>query len=186
MATPSSILGGDYTVDGLVFLGMTNSPTIGGTNTLTLGAGGIDMVAADQNVTLNAPMNLAANQTWTVGRNNPGNVLTVNGSLAGAATLTKAGYGTLILNGTNSFSGVLNVDTGSSITNDGALTITRSAAIANVASPISIRNTGTGVSTLQLSNSVTILAERQPGRAQHQRRRHRSPFRQRQHAGRQQ
>ncbi|MGD0258558.1 MAG: family 16 glycosylhydrolase [Verrucomicrobiota bacterium] len=151
-----SVLGRDYTVDGLIFLGMTNSASINGTNTLTLGAGGIDMVAADNNVTLNAPMNLAANQRWTVGRNNPGNVLAVNASLAGAATLTKAGYGTLILNGTNSFSGVLNVDTGSSITNDGILTITRSAAIANVASPISIRNTGTGVSTLQLSNSVTI------------------------------
>ena len=155
MAAPSSILGSNYTVDGLVFLGMTNSPTIGGTNTLTLGAGGIDMVAADQNVTLNAPISVGTNQTWTVGRNNPGNVLTVNSDLAGSATLTKAGYGTLTLNGTNSFSGVLNVDTGG-VTNDGILTITRSAAVANVASPIAIRNTGTGVSTLQLSGSVNV------------------------------
>jgi autotransporter-associated beta strand protein len=157
MATPSSILGSNYTVDGLIFLGMTNSPTIGGTNTLTLGAGGIDMVATDQNVALNAPISLGANQTWTVGRNNPGNVLALNGSLAGTTTLTKAGYGTLILNGTNSFTGVLNVDTGSSSTNDGVLLITRSEAVANAASPISIRNTGTGLSTLQLSNSVTVL-----------------------------
>jgi autotransporter-associated beta strand protein len=156
MATPSSILGSNYTVDGLIFLGMTNSPTIGGSNTLTLGAGGIDMVAADQNVGLNAPISLGVNQTWTVGRNNPGNVLALNASLGGAATLTKAGWGTLVLNGTNSFSGVLNVDTGSSSTNDGALMITRSEAIANVAAPISIRNTGTGLSTLQLSNSVTV------------------------------
>ena len=152
----SSTLGQDYNVDGLVFLGMTSSASINGTNALTLGAGGIDMVAADHNVTLNAPVNLAANQRWTVGRNNPGNVLAVNASLAGAATLTKAGYGTLVLNGTNNFAGVLNVDTGSSVTNDGVLTITRSAAIASVASPILIRNTGTGRSTLQLSNSVTI------------------------------
>lgn len=36
------------------------------------------------------------------------------------------------------------------------MTISGSAAIANVASPIYIRNTGTGVSTLQLSNNVTI------------------------------
>jgi len=157
MATPNSILGSNYTVDGLIFLGMTNSPAIGGTNILTVGAGGIDMVAADHNVTLNAPISLGANQTWTVGRNNPGNVLVLNASLAGTAALTKAGYGTLILNGTNSFSAVLNVDTGSSLTNDGALVVTRSAAIANVASPISIRNTGMAVSTLQLSNSVTVL-----------------------------
>jgi autotransporter-associated beta strand protein len=152
----SNVLGRDYSVDGLIFLGMTNAASLNGTNTLTLGAGGIDMVAADHNVTLNAPVNLAANQKWTVGRNTPGNLLTLNASLASAAALTKAGYGTLILNGTNSFSGVLNVDTGSSITNDGVLIITCSAAIASVASPISIRNTGTGISTLQLSNSVTL------------------------------
>ena len=154
-SSPSNVLGHDYTVDGLIFLNMTNNASINGTNTLTLGAGGIDMVAADHNATLNAPVSLAANQWWTVGRNNPGNVLTLNASLAGAATLTKAGYGNLILNGSNSFSGVLNLDTGSS-TNDGTLTITRSAALSNVASPIFIRNTGAGVSTLQLSNSVAI------------------------------
>jgi autotransporter-associated beta strand protein len=112
MATPSSILGSNYTVDGLIFLGMTNSPTIGGAYTLTLGAGGIDMVAANQNVTLNAPINLAADQTWTIGRNNPGNLLTVNGNLAGTATLTKAGYGQVNLTGANTYSGKTTVTTG--------------------------------------------------------------------------
>jgi len=155
-ASLSNVLGSNYSVDGLVFLGMTNSASINGANTLTLGAGGIDMVAADHNVTLNAPVSLGANQRWTVGRNNPGNVLCLNGSLGGAATLTKAGYGTLVLNGTNSFSGVLNVDTGSSATNDGFLLIPRSAAVASVASPIYIRDTGSAVSTLQLSNSVSL------------------------------
>ncbi|HWF18957.1 MAG TPA: family 16 glycosylhydrolase [Verrucomicrobiae bacterium] len=152
---PNPVVGSNYSVDGLVFLNMTNSPSIGGTNTLTLGAGGIDMVAANHNATLNAPINIGANQRWTVGRNNPGNLLTVNSDLSGTATLTKAGYGTLVLKGTNSFSGTLNVDTGSSVTNDGALLIGNNAAISSVAS-ISVRNGGTGVSTLQLSN-VTVL-----------------------------
>lgn len=154
-----SLLGDNLAVDGLIVLEMPNSFSIGGTNILTIGAGGIDLVAANQNVTINAPLNIGANQTWTLGRNNPGNLLTVNAGISGASTLTKAGYGTLVLNGTNLFSGVLNVDTGSSGTNDGALCIANSAAIANVASPILIRNTGTGVSTLQLggsSGSVTI------------------------------
>jgi hypothetical protein len=39
------------------------------------------------------------------------------------------------------FSGTLNADSGGS-TNDGVLLVSRSAAIANVASPIMIRNTG--------------------------------------------
>ena len=155
----NTVLGGDVSVDGLIVLEMANGLSIGGTNTLTLGASGIDMVAASRNVTINAPLNLGLNQTWTLGRNNPGNVLTVNAGIAGTTALTKAGYGTLVLNGTNGFSGVLNVDTGSSGTNDGALCIANSAAVANVASPILIRNTGTSVSTLQLSGSsasVTI------------------------------
>ncbi len=147
-------LGGDLTVDGLIFLEMPNALTIGGGNVLTLGPGGIDMVAANQNLTINAPLNLGANQTWFLGRNNPGKLMMVNGNIAGAATLTKAGYGTLALNGFNSFSGTLNLDTGSSITNDGAVRIVNSAAVANVSSPIFIRNTGTGVSTLQLSNAA--------------------------------
>ncbi|HVM49638.1 MAG TPA: family 16 glycosylhydrolase [Candidatus Acidoferrum sp.] len=151
----SNVLGSNYAVDGLVFLGTTGTASINGTNTLTLGAGGVDMVAADHNVTLSAPISLSAGQKWIMGRNSPGNVLNLNGPLSGTVTLTKAGYGTLALNGTNSFSGALNVDTGGS-TNDGKLLIARSQAVAYVASPIAIRNSGTGVSTLQLSNSVTI------------------------------
>ncbi len=152
----SSVLGGNYAVDGLIFLETTSSSSIAGANTLTLGRGGIDMVSASENVTLYAPINLASNQTWTVGIQNPGNLLTVNSSLSGSATLTKAGYGTLILNGSNSFSGFLNVDTGGSATNDGILIVNGSAAIANVASPISIRDTGTSYSALQFSNGVTF------------------------------
>lgn len=150
-------LGANYSVDGLVFLATTNSaPVIGGANTLTLGAGGIDMVAGTQNVTLNAPIAIASSQTWRMGINNPGNRLTVNSSLSGSGALTKAGWGTLVLTGSNSFSGQLNVDTGASATNDGILVIGNAASVANVASPIQIRNTGMAVSTLQLSNGVSI------------------------------
>ncbi|HEX3628381.1 MAG TPA: LamG-like jellyroll fold domain-containing protein [Verrucomicrobiae bacterium] len=141
-------------LDGLIFLETASDPLIEGTNTIALGYGGIDMVSASRNVTLNAPILLASNQTWTVGIQNPGNLLTVNSSLSGSATLTKAGYGTLILDGTNSFSGVLNIDTGRATTNDGAICIADSASVANVASPISIRDTGMSASTLQLSKAI--------------------------------
>ncbi|HEV2328077.1 MAG TPA: family 16 glycosylhydrolase, partial [Verrucomicrobiae bacterium] len=145
-------------IDGLIFLETTTPSLIQGTNTITLGLGGIDMVSASENVTIDAPILLASNQTWTVGIQNPGNLLTVNSSLSGSATLTKAGYGTLILDGTNSFSGILNVDTGRGSTNDGAVCIANSAAVANVASPIAIRNTGMSVSSLQLSNATANIS----------------------------
>jgi autotransporter-associated beta strand protein len=143
-------LGQDYSVDGLIFQSANGAFTINAGNTLTLGAGGIKMIAANYNVTLNNAVNVVSNQTWTIWPS-----LTDNGNLSGSATLTKAGYGTLVLNGANSFSGTLNVDTGSSSNNDGIVEITSSTAIANVASPIYIRNTGSGVSTLQLS-AVTL------------------------------
>ena len=149
----NGMVAGGGPIDGLIFLDTTSSPLIEGTNIITLGYGGIDMVSASENVALDAPILLASNQTWSVGIENPGNLLTVNSSLSGSATLTKAGYGTLLMNGTNSFSGILNVDTGSSVTNDGAVCIGNSAAAANMAS-IAIRDTGTAVSTLQISNAT--------------------------------
>ncbi len=151
----SSMVAGSGPIDGLIFLETTNSPVIGGTNTISLGYGGIDMVSASENVTLNGPILVASNQTWNVGIQNPGNLLTVNSSLSGSATLTKAGYGTLLLDGTNSFSGTLDVDTGGSFTNDGAVCIANSTAVASVASPIAIRDTGMSASTLQLSNAIS-------------------------------
>lgn len=153
----SPVLGGDLAVDGLVFIWMNNGIAVGGTNTLTLGAGGVDMVAANHTVNLNCPVNLGANQTWSVGPNSPGNTLDANGNISGSATLSKGGYGTLILNGTNSFSGTLNVDTGSTSANDGALRITRNANVANALSPISIRNNNSGSSTLQLDGTLGNL-----------------------------
>lgn len=153
----NSTLAGDFSVHGLILLNTSNTTSINGTNLLTIGAGGIDGAAADHNVTLNAPVKLGANQRWIVGRNNPGDLLAVNSGITGSASLTKAGWGTLVLNGTNSFSGTLNVDTGSNGTNDGTVLIERSAAVASVASPIMIRNTSVASSVLQLSSDLTVL-----------------------------
>jgi len=152
----STTPGQNYSIDGLIILTTSGSVSINGVNTLTLGPGGIDMVAANNAATIDVPIIVAAPQTWGVGLNSSSsaaNTLTLNGSLSGTNALTKSCYGTLILNGANTFSGPLNVDTGSSSNNDGALEITSSAALADVASPISIRNTGTGSSTFQLDPS---------------------------------
>src|SRR5215469_176825 len=152
----SPIPSAGLSIDGLVFLNMSNGVIIGGTNTLTLGAGGIDMLAANHSVTINCPINLSANQTWLVGINSPGNTLNLNGNVGGSSTLSKGNWGTLILNGTNSFSGTLNVDlgntgSGSSGLSDGIVRITRSENVANVPN-IAIRDNNGAWSTLQLTN----------------------------------
>ena len=150
----NNTLGNDFSVKGLVFLNLGNGLTINGPNVLTIGSDGIDMVAANHTIAISAPINIGANQTWLVGPNNPGNTLNINGGISGANTLTKGSYGILVLNTSNSFSGILNVDTGSTTSSDGILRVAHPAALANVASPISIRNNNAGSSTLQLSAVV--------------------------------
>ena len=157
----SPTLGANLSVDSLVFTWMNNSVTLGGANTLTLGGGGVDMASANHTVTLACPIAIGANQTWTVGINNPGNTLNANSPVSGSATLTKAGWGTLILNGTNSFSGTLNVDTASSGSapndiSDGIVRITRSENVASVPT-IAIRNNNSAYSTLQLSAAINNI-----------------------------
>jgi len=154
-ANLSPILGQDFSVDSLVFLNMNNGCTLGGTNTLTLGAGGVDMIAANHSVTISCPVNIGTAQTWLVGPNTPGNTLTDSGNLSGSATLSKGSYGTLVLTGTNSFTGTLSAGTGSTTGNDGYLQLASSGAAANAAA-ITIPNNNSGSSTLQLTGGITV------------------------------
>jgi autotransporter-associated beta strand protein len=82
-----------------------------------------------------------------------GLTLVVSNEITGAGTLTKSGSGTLVLRGTHRFSGTLNVDSGGNAVNDGIVRVASSAAIANVVSPIAIRNTQGGNSTVELDGS---------------------------------
>ena len=84
------------------------------------------------------------------------NAAMLNVPITGVSGLTKSGPGTLILSGSNSLTGTLNLDTGSTSANDGAVRITTSAAIAGFTSPIRFRNNsgGNAVGSLQLDGSA--------------------------------
>lgn len=84
--------------------------------------------------------------------------LSIGNDILGVGPLTKSGPGTVVLSGPKSFSGVLNVDTSSTSSSDGVLRISSSAAVANVLSPIAIRNNNGGSSTLQLDGSGGAIA----------------------------
>lgn len=154
-ANLNPVLSQNYSVDGLVFLNMNGGAVVGGTNVLTLGAGGVDMIAANHSVTISCPVNIGTAQTWLVGPNSPGNTLTDSGGISGSATLSKGSYGTLVLTGSNSFSGTLNAGTGSTTGNDGALQLASSGAAANAAA-ITIPNNNGGSSLLQLTGGITV------------------------------
>ena len=148
----SAQLGTNFTVRKLVFLDGAGFSINGGT--LALGSGGIDLPTSYNGVTLNATVSLSANQTWHVA---PDRTLTMAGTLSGAGMLSKSGWGTLILSGSNSFTGTLNVDTASTSGDDGAVQIKSAAAIANVAGPIWIRNNNSGTSRLEFNGSSGTL-----------------------------
>jgi autotransporter-associated beta strand protein len=79
-----------------------------------------------------------------------------SGVVAGA--LIKQDSGTLVLNSPNSgFTGVLDVDSSSSTANDGAVRIANSSVLANAYSPIFIRNSSSGRSTLQLDGTLNSV-----------------------------
>lgn len=163
----SPVVNQDLGVHSMVFLNMRGSAAIGGTNTLTLGAGGIDMVAANQDVTINCPVSIGANQSWAVGPYGPGNSLVDNGRLSGSAALTKASYGTLTLSDAGAYTGPMTVSGGSLIVNGplGASSVNVTggtlAGYGVLTGPVTIQAGGTlspgsSIGTLTISNSLSL------------------------------
>ena len=75
---------------------------------LTFGGGTVTVTAS---MTLDANRGIAMTGVGTISTS-PGVVLTYGGVIAGASTLTKAGTGTLVLQGTNTHTGVTAVTAG--------------------------------------------------------------------------
>jgi autotransporter-associated beta strand protein len=80
----------------------------------------------------------------------PGATLLIANPITGSGTLTKSSPGTLVLSGANPFNGTLYVDSANNVNNDGVVIVTSSSAIANVLSPIALRNTLGGASTFEV------------------------------------
>ncbi len=89
-------LGADLSWLGIIITSPGGPVTINSGNTLTLGAAGIDLSAAQQNLNLNCALSLAASQPWPVAS---GWTLSIGNNLSGTALLTLAGPGTVIFNG---------------------------------------------------------------------------------------
>ncbi|MDD3905239.1 MAG: autotransporter domain-containing protein [Candidatus Omnitrophica bacterium] len=126
-------LGGEVACDGLVFQNDLNGDVLIKTgNTLHNGSVGLDMSAANNDVTMNCGIELVASQAFNV---NTGRLLTIGGDItnnastltvtgagnttisgilgSGAGGLTKSGAGTLTLsNNSNSYTGVTTISDG--------------------------------------------------------------------------
>jgi hypothetical protein len=84
-----------------------------GTGPLVLGSGGVDMSTSTQSLTVNAPITLAANQTWSIAA---GRTLQCSGAFAesgGPRSLTLAGSGTLRISQPLAHTGGTSITSGS-------------------------------------------------------------------------
>ena len=143
----STTLGEDMTIKTLAFgSNATAGVDIGGSNTLTIkptsSATGVTVASGSGNHTISSPIELGANQTWTV--TDAGQNLTASNQLGGGFGLTKAGAGTLTLTGASSYTGVTTVS-------GGTLTLTGTSGAIGGSSGVTIGGGG----TLKLDNSLS-------------------------------
>ncbi|MGL4398950.1 MAG: autotransporter-associated beta strand repeat-containing protein [Luteolibacter sp.] len=107
-----TVLGADATWAGISIANPGGAVTINSGNTLTLGANAndINMSSATANLTLNCPLTLGDANVWNVTGSRS---LAINGVVSGTFPITKAGTGTAILSGINTFAAAIALPTNS-------------------------------------------------------------------------
>lgn len=153
----TAVNGGTLRVTG----GSIGNPTMFTPNQITLAGGALEAVTNAVFSDGMAGFTLAANNTNVIV--DSGATLIISNEITGTANLTKTGAGTLVLATSNSFSGNLYVDTGSTSANDGVTRLTSSNAVAGVSvipgtATIVQRDNNSGYSILQLDGSLGSFA----------------------------
>jgi autotransporter-associated beta strand protein len=97
-ANLATVLDQDFSLNGVTLTDPSGPISIGGANTLTLGAGGIDLSSATQDLTITAPLVLSEAQAWNIatGRN-----LSVSSNITSSGLLTTFGAGKVTLGAAN-------------------------------------------------------------------------------------
>lgn len=98
VANLNTVVDANLSLNGILLTTPAGAVSISGTGTLTLGAGGIDLSAATQDLSFSASLVLGDAQTWNVAS---GRVLGVGGAVTGSGELTIFGAGKAALNGSN-------------------------------------------------------------------------------------
>jgi autotransporter-associated beta strand protein len=147
-ANLATVLNQDFTLAGISLINPAGAVSIGGTNSLTLGAGGLDLSAATTDLTVTAPLVLDAPQTW---RTASGRTLGVSGAVTGSGNLTVFGEGKVSLGG----SGILpNGATAGNLAVDGTLDLNDTSQAVNALTGVGVvDNSGSGDSVLTVGNN---------------------------------
>ena len=94
----------DFTTSGLSLRATANNAA-----RLAIAASGVDMSAATQNLTVSAPLDLTAAQTWNI---TTGRLFTANGGIVGAGGITKTGAGNAYISTVNTYTGGTTIQSG--------------------------------------------------------------------------
>jgi beta-glucanase (GH16 family) len=153
----SMSLGQDTTVHGLSI--EEASPIAIGGNTLTVGAGGIDMLSALNDAGIYSALVLSTAQSWNIAS---GRTLVVNTIVSGSGSVALTGRGAVMLGGTNYCTGSTTISNGTLVVN-GVMTSPVTAAggtlsgTGTVAGPVVV-NAGTLSGTETLTGPVLVNA----------------------------
>lgn len=166
----ATTLGADTTIRSLNFAaGASGAVSVGGAQTLTIGAGGITVQQGSGSHSLSANVVISADQTWGNVSSNP---FTVSGNVSGSKSLTFAGAytvyaagpivsgtvatvattfsgtGIIELTGTNTYTGRTSVSSGTLVVSGGGISG------GTVGQTIVVNDTGTGTATLTQSGGA--------------------------------
>jgi len=104
-ANLSTVLNSDINVLGVSVLNPAGPVTIGGANSLTVYGNGLNLSAANQDLTITAPLVLNASQNWIVTNSR---TLTISGNVSGSASIGVVGGGTVKMGATGVLNGLTN------------------------------------------------------------------------------
>ncbi len=125
----NTVLNQNFTVLSLSVTNPTGPVSIGGASSLTIDAGGIDLSAATQNLTISAPVVLGFGQTWNVAGSR---TLSVNSGVSGTAALTISGGGKVSLGGAATYTGDTTVSAGGTLQMGAANALPNGASAGNI------------------------------------------------------
>lgn len=147
-ANLATVLNQDFNISKISLIDPAGPVSIGGTHSLTLGAGGLDLSAATSDLTVTAPLVLDATQTWAVAN---GRTLGVGSAISGSGSLTVFGDGKVSLGASNILP---NGATAGNLTVEGMLDLNDSSQSVNALTGSGvIDNSGSGASVLTVGNN---------------------------------
>jgi uncharacterized repeat protein (TIGR02543 family) len=109
----NTTLNADFNLSKITLTTPANAVSINGTNTLTLGYGGVDLSSSSQNLAISTPVVLSSSQDWRVGS---GRTLSFNGGVSGDSVgLNIFGGGKVFLGSLATYAGDTVVSAGTTV-----------------------------------------------------------------------